>query len=31
GTDSGWLYEIQTAEGALVAQARIDWRKTTAK
>ncbi len=28
GTDSGWLYEIQTDEGALVAQARIDWRKT---
>ena len=30
GTDLGWLYEIQTAEGALVAQARIDWRKAGA-
>ncbi len=26
-TDSGWLYEIQTEEGDLVAQSRIDWRQ----
>jgi acyl-ACP thioesterase len=27
-TDSGWLYEVQSADGALVAQARLDWRKS---